>query len=257
MKSKLDLLIIVVFIITLISGSFYFYLDNESETIKIANWNLQIFGMKKASNETLLKIYSDIIQEYDIVFVQEIKDKSNVAFPRLCSMLQNYSCVNSSRAGTTNNKEQYGIIYRNGIDLVSFYDFNFDLQDVFERPPIKLEFLVGSENFIIYNIHTKPDNTKNELGFLEDLVDDFGNVIVIGDLNADCSYYNRDREKDFSNWKWIVNDDDDTTSSGSFCAYDRIILNRDANKLYKSYGINKQITKELSDHYLVWVEMKI
>jgi len=260
MKQKtLNSLIKIVFPIVILLGSYTAY-DNyySGETVKIANWNLQIFGETKTSDSELMQTYSSIINDYDIIFVQEIRDKSDTAFPKLCSMLQNYSCLSSSRAGRSDIKEQYGIIYKNEINVTNFYDYNPDSSGRWERPPIRTDFDINGYRLIIYNIHTKPEDVQKELDYLESVAINSGNVIVLGDLNADCSYYNNAKETEFDSWNWVISDDEDTTSSPTNCAYDRIILNNDAFEEYKSDRIYKKgITKDVSDHYLVWVEMKI
>lgn len=256
--STLAILIRLTSILVLLSGSYIVYDSFSQDTVKIANWNLQIFGVSKASNIELMNSYTQIIDDYDIIFIQEIRDSSNTAFSNLCSMLQNYSCFSSSRAGRSSSKEQYGIIYKNTINITSSQDFNPDSEDRWERPPIKVNFQINNYKLTTYNIHIKPDNAQQELNYLEELIPDSNNVIILGDLNADCSYYNAEKEIEFDNWNWIIEDNDDTTSSQSDCAYDRIILNNNAYEEYASSGIHKQdITTSLSDHYLVWVEMKI
>lgn len=257
-KQKLKLILKLIIFLSLILSSYTLYEQTSGETIKIANWNLQIFGQTKASNPELMNFYANKIQNYDIIFIQEIKDKSQTAFPKLCSMLQNYSCELSSRAGRTSSKEQYGIVYKDGITLAALQDYNPDEKDRWERPPIKTLFTFEDYKLIIYNIHIKPDNAQQELEYLEQAIPNQGNTIVLGDLNADCSYYNPEKQTEFDSWNWIVKDSDDTTVASSSCAYDRIILNNDAEKEIKDYGIDKnQITKDISDHYLVWVEMKV
>jgi len=257
-KKTLNLFIGVVMFVAVLLGGYVVYEHYDSETIKIANWNLQVFGQTKANNLGLMQIYSEIIEDYDIIFVQEIRDSSQMAFPKLCSMLQNYSCMSSSRAGRTSSKEQYGVIYKNEINLIDFKDYNPDSQDRWERPPIKIIFNIEDYSFTVYNIHIKPEDVQEELNYLEDVVSDAGNVLILGDLNADCSYYKNEEQTEFNDWNWLVKDDEDTTSSDSDCAYDRIILNGDAYEEYVRDGIYKKgITTDVSDHYLVWVEMKI
>ena len=62
---------------------------------------------------------------------------------------------------------------------------------------------------------------------------------------------------DFDEWNYLIEDNDDTTVKSTDCAYDRIILNDDAFEEYENHGIDKSITEDKSDHYLVWVELKI
>ena len=260
MKSKkLNQIIKVISLIVLLLGGYTVYdTYSENTTIKIANWNLHVFGTAKSSNSDLMNFYAYVIDDYDIIFVQEIRDKSETAFPKLCAMLQNYSCLVSGRAGRTSSKEQYGLIYRDWINITNFKDFNPDKQNRWERPPIKTQFQIKDYSLVIYNIHTKPEDVKKEMNFLEDAINDNGNVMILGDLNADCSYYNNAKEREFDNWKWLISDDEDTTVSATNCAYDRIILNNNAYREFKSYGIYKdKISSDISDHYLVWVEIEV
>jgi endonuclease/exonuclease/phosphatase family metal-dependent hydrolase len=227
------------------------------QNITVANWNLQIFGTTKANNDTLLNMYASLIDDYDIVFVQEIRDSSGTAFPKLCAKLLNYNCQNSSRAGTSSSKEQYGVIYKKWINITYFHDFNPQYNNSFERPPLEVTFNTGCYNITAYNIHTKPENVPNELTNLQGIATNEGNVMLLGDFNADCSYYNHAAQTQFSAWHWIIPDEADTTVAATNCAYDRIILNDNAFTKYNSYGIVNSITPDESDHYLVWAKYTI
>jgi endonuclease/exonuclease/phosphatase family metal-dependent hydrolase len=228
----------------------------QTGAIKVANWNLQIFGESKASKPDLMAKYAQEIGKYDIIFVQEIRDSSGAAFSKLCFLLPQYNCKVSSRAGQTSSKEQYGIIYRKGVKLLSMTDFNPQYQGDFQRPPILAVFNLTHYDLKVYNIHTDPDNVSAELHILESIVDPSGNVMVLGDLNADCSYYNPSVSPEFDSWFWVIGDGEDTTIASTDCAYDRILLNSDAKNEFLGFGIDKNITSGVSDHYLVWAEMK-
>ena len=229
---------------------------NESRTIKLASWNLQIFGESKAQNATLLALYSSIIRQYDVIFVEEIRDSSGTAFPKLCSMLPDYRCLNSSRAGRSPSKEQYGVIYR-GVELAGVRDYNPDELDRWERPPLQVVFRVGNYTFAALVEHTKPDDTPREMEALANITANMaGNVVVLGDLNADCGYY--PLKKDFGNWTWAIATGTDTTSGNTSCTYDRIIFNQEMAGEYVSSGVfSGNITGGVSDHYLVWSEIRV
>jgi len=238
--------------------------DDDQQTltlgdeISLANWNLQIFGISKAADQDLMTDYASIINDYDIVFVQEIRDISETAFPQLCSLLNGYNCEVSSRAGRSSSKEQYGIIYKDSIDLVSVVDYNPDSEDRWERPPVKATFNVEGYTLTVYNIHAKPDDVQMELRALQNIVTNNGNQVLIGDLNADCSYYDSYYGTEFDSWNWVITDNEDTTVSSTDCAYDRIIMNDDAFEEYSLSGVRTlDITAEHSDHYLVWANIKI
>jgi endonuclease/exonuclease/phosphatase family metal-dependent hydrolase len=241
---------ILIIFFSLIAVSFSFIDYSPKNPVSIASWNLNIFGDKKASNETLMQEYYNIISQFDIIFLQELRDADGSALKELCAMFNStVNCINSSRVGDSSYKEQYYLLYGKEFNLVEFTDYNLLNISGFSRPPLKAVFEYNNINFTIYCIHTKPENAKNEIINLENLIDNKGNIIVLGDLNADCSYYQKDEE--FNNWFWAINKD--TTVSSSDCTYDNMIINND---LYNYYIISdvysENITKDLSDHYLIY-----
>lgn len=234
---------------------------NESSVkidgLTVANWNLQVFGPSKADDITLLRKYAEKIEMFDIIFLQELRDSTEASFNTLCnSVSQTHECSISSRAGRTTSKEQYGIVYRKGIEIYNSQDFNPDSLDRWERPPIRVDFrLSNGYNFSAYNIHIKPSDVTVEMDYLEDIVIDEGNVMIIGDLNADCSYYDPVIETQFDDWHWLINDREDTTVAATDCAYDRIIVNDDLAEDVFEAGVIGNIQPEESDHYIVWVSI--
>ncbi len=228
---------------------------SSDSTLTIANWNLQVFGMAKARDESLVERVVDIINDYDIVFVQEIRDASGNAVSSLAEKMTNYQYRVSSRAGRTSSKEQYCVFYRNGITLNGFRDFNPDAEDRWERPPIESDFSFNNYTFKVYNLHAKPSDVTRELKALENLVKTNGNVMIIGDLNADGAYYNNSKNTEFDSWNWLIKDEEDTTTKSTSYAYDRIIVNLDLSRECITNSIDRRITPDLSDHYLIWVRI--
>jgi deoxyribonuclease-1-like protein len=207
-----------------------------------------VFGDKKASNENLMQQYYEIISQFDIIFLQELRDIEGSALKKLCEMFNStYNCVNSSRAGKSSYKEQYYLLYGKEFNLINFTDYN-PLTN-FSRPPIKAIFEYNNITFTIYGIHTSSNDAKNEISSLEDLIINEGNVVLLGDLNADCSYYKKGN--DFKDWQWTINED--TTVSSTDCTYDNIIVNKEFYNYFIQEGVYKtNITKEVSDHYLIY-----
>ena len=87
--------------------------------------------------------------------------------------------------------------------------------------------------FFIIASHTRPSDAVNEINALvtvfNSAAEHFNTVdgIIMGDLNADCSYVSKSVFKTlalFNNtnftW-WISSDNDTTTSPNTHCAYDR------------------------------------
>lgn len=267
-RSAVVSVFIFVFVLVVAVILFYAYYEfvesgapyNINDTFVIGNWNLEVFGDKKASDRELMNIDTGVINHFDIIFLQELRDKDASSFIALCSMLPDYNCNISSRAGSTSSKEQYGIVYLKKFTLERVVDYNTNMSDVWERPPIRTDFSIGNYSFSVYNIHTRPNETLKEMKSLEGLVDSehlSGNVMVLGDLNADCTYYDPYTENVFTSWYWIIRSTDDTTTGPSDCAYDRIILNGDMFGEFVDYGIYRDnISEDVSDHYPVWVRLR-
>jgi endonuclease/exonuclease/phosphatase family metal-dependent hydrolase len=165
----------------------------------------------------------------------------------------------SAHTDKSNVKEQYGVIYRDGIQIIEWVDYNKSAENRkdMERPAVEVTFDINGYNITFYNIHTDPDMVPEEMDALEALVKEKGNTGILGDLNADCATYNNKKENQFDSWNWVPKDGEDTTwAEGTTCAYDRIILNNDANEEFVTYGVFKEgITFDISDHFLVWMKI--
>jgi endonuclease/exonuclease/phosphatase family metal-dependent hydrolase len=231
----------------------------EAETISIANWNLHVYGNTKASNPDLVAFYAEKMSAYNIIFVQEVRDSDGEAFDILCdAMPRDYTCTTSVPAGAGSYKEQYGLIYRENIEVTEWNDLAEDenMYELWARPPLIVTFSVDNYTFTAWNIHIAPDDVEYELGNLYSNVLGEGNIIVLGDFNADCSYYKPEQQTLFEDWTWVIGDDDDTNVADTSCAYDRILLNEDAGEEFIDGGVdNEGITPEVSDHYMVWAEL--
>jgi len=227
--------------------------DKNVSNFSIACWNLQVFGPTKASNETLLTYYADKLDDYDLFIVQEIRDKSGMAIVALANKLPEYSYIISERAGTTSSKEQYAIFYNSRATLVSQHDWTPEKQDEFERPPFQATFTVSNWTFTLYTIHTKPANVPTELTHLENLTGaPATDTIILGDLNADGSYYDEDNIQHFITWSWVITNDMDTTVAASNNTYDRIIINQATNNNFINASVMNDVDSSQSDHYLVY-----
>jgi hypothetical protein len=267
MKSvKIFALTLVVLMITLCSGCIEDNVFNKTnqdntnddlvttgENISIACWNLQIFGPSKASNETLLDYYAEKLEFYDVFIVQEIRDASGTAIELFAEEFPGYDYITSSRAGQSSSKEQYAVFYNDQVNLVESYDYQADYQEEIQRPPFKATFTSNNWSFTLYTIHTQPDNVSNDLSFLEMIVGNpTGDTIILGDLNADGSYYDEENIQHFKSWNWLIVNDDDTTVASSDNAYDRIIINNATSNNFISSGVMDDVSSGQSDHYLVY-----
>jgi len=248
----MEIIKILMSILILLAGLFGFDLDSgEEEGLLVGSFNAQVFGDSKIE-KVGAEYYVDLVRDYDLFFLLEIRDKDGSSFDSVCEALveYNYSCLVSERAGRSSSKEQVGVIYRDGLN-VSLVEV-LDEGDFFEREPV----VVVANGTTFYVLHLKPSDVSNELSSLEKVLgvrsQGLGGVVLIGDLNADCLYYDNDKESHFDSWDWWTGDGVDTTSGATDCAYDRVV-SRDVEVLGSGAV---EIDEDVSDHNLIWVELK-
>lgn len=264
--------------------------EQESTTspgvIKIASFNIQIFGRSKAGKAEVMEVLADIISRFDIVAIQEIRDKSGSAIKKLEVAIDdlgsNYDFIIGPRLGRTSSKEQYAFFYKTtSIQVEGAYTYNEAGIDSFHREPYIAKFKAknGSFDFVLINIHTDPDEATSEINALPLVITDAQNhfpepdVILLGDLNADCKkgtkYFDENDNSSplrQSGYTWQITNNMDTNVATSSCTYDRIITTSTVNQDYAgSSGVFRFDQhfeldcepKKVSDHYPVYAEFNI
>jgi endonuclease/exonuclease/phosphatase family metal-dependent hydrolase len=250
-------------------------------TIKIAAFNIQIFGKTKRAKPDVMNVLTQIARQFDIMLVQEIRDSSETTAPYYLNLINQqpgptYAYIRSPRVGRTSSKEAYAYYYNtetiqhiNGTDHI----YN-DTYDVFEREPYIATFTSGTFDFTLVGIHTKPDDAENEIGNLTAVVSSIlqlnpneTDIIVMGDFNADGSYYDEEACTPFRDDEtWIITNDMNTMTKTDW-TYDRIVhTNQTSTHEYKNntatvyyfdqeYNItDTTLIKAVSDHYPVYAE---
>jgi len=233
----------------------------QYDEITIATFNIQVFGQAKASKPEVMEILADIIRQYDLVAIQEIRDAAGTAILALRDKVNEggaaYAVVTGPRVGRTSSKEQYAFMYDTAVVelLPGHYTYDDDGDgndsndvddsghpgDLFEREPFICMFQVkgAAFGFVLVNIHTKPDDATAEIAYLADVMIDAEahlgdpDVICLGDFNADGSYYDEDLYGvDFpsSTYLWLIGNDLDTNLAASDNTYDRIVTTLEADE---------------------------
>lgn len=268
----------LILFLMLFSFSYTSY-DIGDDNLKIAAFNIQILGKAKISKPEVVDAIVKILSRYDIIFVQEYREKSGKSIYKLLDKLNEYSNDKysikiSKRLGSTKVKEQYVYFYKNipELEVLSDYQFN-DRMYQFERAPYSLKVKYKNNVFALIGIHVDPDRVYAELESLNDIVPILKmklrvrDVIILGDLNAACSYLSRNTNfslnlKRNSEYKWLIRDVNDTTVGFGNCAYDRIIVTRrlahhvsysNVFKYEEQFNYSKFFAYKISDHYPVEV----
>jgi len=250
----------------------------ESETIKVAAFNIQVFGQSKRSKPEVMEVLVDVAREFDVMLVQEIRDSSGETAPAYLGLINgeaaSYAYIESERLGRTTSKESYAYYWNTGtVEYLegTAYVYN-DTGDVFEREPYVASFRSGGFDFTLVGIHTKPDDAENEIGNLTVVVASVlasdpgeGDVIVMGDFNADGGYFEEDGPSPFigEGYHWVVENSYDTMTRTDW-TYDRIMLLdgtyggeyvMDSCEVFyfdAVYGLGQELTEDVSDHYPVY-----
>ena len=243
--------------------------------LEIASWNVKRFGPSGAEDEARVAEMAGKISNYDIVAVQEIKDIQQTA-PYILQdgidEISEYGMVLSNRTGAfCENKsssqisEQYAFYYDvktiKSLDSGNHYPNN-DCE--YTREPFAARFVSVEFNhtFVLITLHIDPDDVLNETDALVNVFewakfqypgeDDF---ILLGDLNADCSYA-RSSELDQlairnGDYQWIIPDGTNTnTAESSSCAYDRMIIGDGGSDEYLG-SFSTDCELEASDHCII------
>ncbi len=252
-----------------------------SAPIKIASFNIQVFGPSKAARPEVMATLVRVIRSYDLVAVQEIVDLSESAPNRLLDAVNDgegpqYAMALSPRTGQQPDdqdfQEQYAFLFNTETVTQLGPGFLFDdrAADLFQREPYVVRFTAGDElTLVLINVHTRPAQALAEIGALERVFawarklhaeeDDF---IALGDFNAGCSYASAEALDALAisgpGYKWIVPHDADTNLAASRCAYDRIVITEGALAEWTGkWGVEQAFDdNEVSDHWPVWAEFR-
>ena len=242
--------------------------------IEIASWNLEVFGQSKANNPGELSEIAEKISNYDIVAVQEIKDKNPGTAPYILQdeveKYGEYGMVLSNRTGSFCEEnpyasEQYAFFYNN--DTIKQLESEHHYPDIdcdFSREPFAARFQSSQYDysFVLITLHVKPDDALNETKALVNVFEwakfqypaeeDF---ILLGDLNADCSYARSSELDELAirngSYQWIIPDGTNTnTAESSSCAYDRMIIGDGGSDEYLG-SFSTDCELEASDHCII------
>lgn len=241
--------------------------------LRMASFNIQIFGQSKMKKAAAVSTLLRILDRYDLVFIQEIRDSDDTAIYDLLQRLnqqssKNYQIIVSERLGRTASKEQYAYLYNpDKVMPDEAYVYN-DSRNQFEREPYVAHFRFGADAFTMIGIHTSPLDVAAELAALPPVYNEakqkFGhqNIFIVGDLNADCNYYNPNQGFNFfaDAVTPLLPEGSDTTVSNTSCTYDRVLafgtLPRSSSgaKVFNfqtAYGLSQADAQLVSDHFPV------
>lgn len=249
-------------------------------SIRVASFNIQVFGTTKSKKAHVMDLLARIVRQFDVVAVQEVRSVDQDVVPNFVDLINSdgaqYDYVIGPRLGRTHSKEQYTFIYDMTtveVDRSQLYTVD-DPDDVLHREPLVGWFRVRGPppdeafTFTLVNIHTDPDETKQELDALDDVyhvVRDDGrqedDVIVLGDLNVDVEHLGQLGQ--ISGITWVISGATKTNTRGTK-QYDNIVFHSESTREFtgragvfdfmRQYNLSMDEAIEVSDHLPVWAE---
>lgn len=251
---------------------------SSEETIRIASFNIQVFGQAKMSDATVVDRLAEIVRQFDLVAIQEIRSVDQSVLPEFVKVVNSqgadYRFVISPRLGRTHSKEQFAYVYRGDLlEVIPGSVFTVDdPEDMLHREPFVSRFRVRQANgepftFTLINVHTDPDDTAWEVGALAEVYKfvaqhhhEEDDIILLGDLNVD----NR-RIRPLTRIPVVESIvPEGPTNTRLTRQYDHILINRlTTTEFTGNAGVFDmeeyfQITREealkISDHLPVWAE---
>ncbi|EOA95060.1 Deoxyribonuclease-1, partial [Anas platyrhynchos] len=184
-----------------------------------------------------------ILSEYDLTVVQEVRDADLSSVRNLVAQLNSaspypYSFLDSIPLGRNSYKEQYVYIYRTDIlSVLGSYYYDDGCEpcgtDVFSREPFIVKFSSPTTQlaeFVVAPLHAEPSSAPGLIRGATPVPHSAPqNVLFLGDFNADCSYVTASqwpsiRLRNLQACEWLIPDSADTTDTtvgSTNCAYDR------------------------------------
>lgn len=253
----------------------------NGQTIRIASFNIQVFGNTKASKPYVMKALADIVNQFDVVAIQEIRSQNEYLIPNFVQLVnqsgRRFDHVIGPREGRTNVKEQYVFLFdtqKIEVDHQSVYSVS-DPDDLLHRPPLVATFRTRVDpdeafTFTLVNMHTDPDLVREEMDVLAEVYkvvrrssrgeDD---IILLGDFNVDDRHLGRlgqlpgvlpliagvwtntRQNKQYDNL--IIHQPSTTEYAGRSGVFDFI--------RFKNLSLQQAV--QVSDHFPVWAEFSI
>ncbi len=256
--------------------------QRPNDKLLIATFNIQVFGKSKLADRNVLNALSEIIRQFDVIAIQEIRAKEDNILPEFVAAINadgsQYDFIIGPRLGRSVSTEQYAYVFdrtrvecdRGAVGTV------IDSSDQLHREPYVARFRSRTQSpqdsftFWLVNIHTDPDEVQEEVSALADVFmlmqqarADEDDVILLGDLNASESQLGRLGQ--VPGIRWVVNNAMTNTRQNK--AYDNILFHSQATAEFSgrwgvfdvetTYGLTRDQALLISDHLPVWAEFSV
>jgi endonuclease/exonuclease/phosphatase family metal-dependent hydrolase len=248
--------------------------------IRIASFNIQVFGDTKAANQPVMWTLATIVRNFHVVAIQEIRTQDDYLIDNFLRNYVNrdgryYDRVVGPRLGRSNSKEQYAFLFDTAaieLNRNSVYTVN-DPDDLLHREPLVAMFRVRgiapqeAFTFVLVNVHTDPDETDTELDALAQVYQAVrrssggeDDIIVLGDLNVDDQHLGQLGQLD--GVRPVVRGV--PTNTRGTAQYDNLVLHQPSTteftgrwgvyNFYQLHRLTPEQALSVSDHLPIWAE---
>lgn len=264
--------------------------------IRVATFNIKTFGEKKSQtrmvepeNVDVMGTIAQIVSQFDLVAIQEVRGKDGMAIRRLIDLLNesggHYTATLSEPIGDIHYTESYAFVWnQNRIRLIqnSAYVVHDDNQRMYREPMVasfETRVDAGTQQrpfrFTVINAHTDPDvvspqDVANEINVLDDVFqrvrqyeyDTAGeeDLLLVGDLNVGVN--NLQQLAKIPNLISVAGEL--PTNTRRTATYDHILLDSSTTREFTGkrgvidfqahMGMTQEQALLISDHMPVWAE---
>jgi endonuclease/exonuclease/phosphatase family metal-dependent hydrolase len=256
--------------------------QRPANSLLISSFNIQVLGKSKMSKPQVVNVLAQVIRQFDIVAIQEVRAKEDDILPALVGAVNSdgsrYSFLIGPRLGRTVSTEQYAFVFDTtrveheprSVGTIS------DPADMLHREPFVARFRARTHSpdraftFWLVNTHTDPDEVPQEVSALADVFQvmqtaraEEDDVILLGDLNASSSELGRLGQ--IPGIMCAVNGVMTNTRQNK--AYDNILFHRQQTSeftgrwgvfnLEQVFGLSQSEALKVSDHLPIWAEFHL
>jgi deoxyribonuclease-1-like protein len=254
-------------------------------TIRIASFNIQVFGQAKAEKAPVIATLADIVRRFHVVAIQEIRTQDNYFIPKFLQLVnkdgRHFDCVVSDRLGNTNQTEQYAFLFDTDVvecSRPSVYIVG-DPNNLLHREPHVATFRTRVDpnnafTFTLINVHTdpSPNALAKELDALAEVYrvvrragGNEDDVIMLGDFNADVEHLGRLGR--IPGITPLIRGEGVFTNTRQNALYDNLIVHAPSTTEYsgrsdvfnvmREYNLSLDWAEQVSDHFPVWAEFSV
>jgi endonuclease/exonuclease/phosphatase family metal-dependent hydrolase len=255
--------------------------SGDGPTFRMASFNIEVFGKQKAEDPRVAYTLAEIVRQFSVVAIQEIRTQDDFHMPNFVKLLnatgRKYDFVVGPRIGNTRSTEQYAFVFdteRIMVDRNTVFTVG-DPDNLLHREPLVASFSTrmppdSAFTFTLVNVHTDPDVVPAELEALAEVFREVrrtgrgeDDVIMLGDFNAnDAQMTKQSRLGKIPGVTPLIGGVYSNTRQNKL--YDNLLVHLPSTTEYvgrsgvynfgQAFNLSPGEAEQVSDHFPVWAE---